>query len=368
APIDGGAPRALVDDVQDADFTPDGGELAVGRPGGRGFRLGLPADRVLYETDGWITHARVSPDGGRVAFLLHPETNDDRGDVVVVERATGKARALTTDWDSAAGLAWDPRGDSLWLTAARVGANSAVHIVGMDRELRMVAQNTERLRLHDIAADRRLAVSVDTWRLRTVVGLPGAPIGAERDRSMSDFSLVADISADGATLLVGEFGDVDAARGAYLRPIEGGAPLRVGVGRPIALSPAGDRVAAILPGETPPLIIHLTASAEHPAMNLGPIASVSSGRWIDEERLVVTAAAAGREPRLWLLTLGTPPPVPLTDEGDFGRCELDGERRRLAFIGREGRLSVIDVGDGATRVLPGSYPGHVVCGWLANPE
>src|SRR5207302_5104860 len=34
APLDGGAPRVLVDDVQEADFTPDGSELCIVRRGG----------------------------------------------------------------------------------------------------------------------------------------------------------------------------------------------------------------------------------------------------------------------------------------------------------------------------------------------
>jgi hypothetical protein len=74
-PLAGGVPRPLADDVQDADFAPEGslaggpsssgdarrasaGSLAVVRAAGHKFRIELP----LVEEPGWITHARVSPD------------------------------------------------------------------------------------------------------------------------------------------------------------------------------------------------------------------------------------------------------------------------------------------------------------------
>ena len=118
-------------------------------------------------------------------------------------------------------------------------------------------------------ADRRVAVTLDAWRLRAMVGIPGAsPTGEsdrqpdrQIDRSLSEFSLVTDLSADGRTLCVGEIGDDQATSGAYLRPVEGGAGLRVGPGVPLALSPGGGRVAVRLPGAAKPLVVYLTTSA-----------------------------------------------------------------------------------------------------------
>ena len=94
--------------------------------------------------------------------------------------------------------------------------------------------------------------------------------GAERDLSMTDFSYAADISADGRTLLVGEFGTVEANNGTYLRPLDG-APLRVGAGLPLALSPDGTRVAVLLPEDKLGVAVYSTASAEQPAVDLGPL-------------------------------------------------------------------------------------------------
>ena len=68
----GGAPREILEDVQWADWSPDGQSLAVVRDLGGKVRLEYPIGKVLYETAGWISHPRVSPEGDVVAFLDHP--------------------------------------------------------------------------------------------------------------------------------------------------------------------------------------------------------------------------------------------------------------------------------------------------------
>ena len=60
APLVGGAPRELADDVQWADWAPDGSSLAVVLRDAGKTRLEYPIGNVLYETAGWISHPRVS--------------------------------------------------------------------------------------------------------------------------------------------------------------------------------------------------------------------------------------------------------------------------------------------------------------------
>src|SRR5262249_54918809 len=92
--IAGGAPRDILDDVQWADWGPDGKNLAVVRDAGAKNRLEYPIGRALYETTGWIAHPRVSPKGDLVAFIDHPLPRDDGGSVAVVDLA-GKKRSLS---------------------------------------------------------------------------------------------------------------------------------------------------------------------------------------------------------------------------------------------------------------------------------
>jgi len=112
APFSGGAPRAVEDHVDFADWSPDGAELAVVRETDRGTELEFPAGQVIYRTVGYISDPRIAPSGDRVAFLDHPLNADNRGSVMVVDRA-GQKKALTGLFLAAEGLAWSPGGDEI---------------------------------------------------------------------------------------------------------------------------------------------------------------------------------------------------------------------------------------------------------------
>ena len=357
APLAGGIPRVLAPEVQDADFAP-GGALAIVRRGPAGFRLELPLGTVLVESAGWLTHARVSPSGTHVAFLEHPHTNDDAGDLKLVEVATRRVRALATGWASIAGVAWDPDGGAVWFTAARDHGQNEVRTVTLDGAQRTVAQTTGRLRIHDLAPDRRAAVTVDTWRLRAMLGERGR---GERDASLSEVSYVTDLAADGSQVLAAELGSAETSRGAYLVPFAGGRALRLGDGFPLAIAPSGRRVAAsLIEGGSPRLVLYATDSGERPTVPAPGF--VAAARAIDDTTLI-----ARSKDQLWRLALDRAP-FALTGAGvtATGELALDPARRRCAFIDPAGRVLVLELATGATTTLPGTFVRHAVCGWLAS--
>ena len=92
-PLEGGAPRPILDDVYEADITRDGKEFAVVRRDRGKQRLEFPIGKVLFETSGWISDVRISPDGTQVAFIDHP-VPDDRGAVALVD-TQGVIKRLT---------------------------------------------------------------------------------------------------------------------------------------------------------------------------------------------------------------------------------------------------------------------------------
>ena len=53
--------------------------LAIVHHGGGQSRLEYPIGKVVYQTPGWISHIRFSPQGNRIAFLDHPFPQDDSG-------------------------------------------------------------------------------------------------------------------------------------------------------------------------------------------------------------------------------------------------------------------------------------------------
>ena len=62
-PLEGGAPREVLEGVREADWSPDGNELAIIRDVGGRDRLEYPIGKVLCEAGGYLSDLRVSPKG-----------------------------------------------------------------------------------------------------------------------------------------------------------------------------------------------------------------------------------------------------------------------------------------------------------------
>jgi serine/threonine protein kinase len=117
ASLSGGAARAVLEDVQSADWLPDGSGLVVAHFADGRYHLEFPVGKSVYQTGGYISDVRVSPDGTLVAFIDHPILGDDRGSVAVVDRE-GKRRTLAPDYSSVQGAAWSRDGREVWFTGA----------------------------------------------------------------------------------------------------------------------------------------------------------------------------------------------------------------------------------------------------------
>jgi dipeptidyl aminopeptidase/acylaminoacyl peptidase len=143
-PIEGGTPRPIVDNVEWADWTPDGSDLAIIRstenPVAGINVLQFSRDKVLYAPErDWLSDVRFSPDGKYLAFAQHVPSGDD-GNVVIVDLA-GKKIAESPDYSSVNGLAWTPdgwdyrrihwrrSGDALIVTAREPGHKSRLYSI-----------------------------------------------------------------------------------------------------------------------------------------------------------------------------------------------------------------------------------------------
>jgi Tol biopolymer transport system component len=124
-PMDGGAPREIQEGVRQADWSPDGSQLAIIREVGGKDRLEYPIGRVLREVSGFMTDVRFSPKADRIAYFEHPRKWDDRGSLNTVD-PTGKNTVISEGYWSARGLAWSPEGDEIFFSASLNGGNYIV--------------------------------------------------------------------------------------------------------------------------------------------------------------------------------------------------------------------------------------------------
>ena len=342
----GGTPRSVADDVQEADFAAPS-VLAVVRPHGRGFAIELPTGTPLVEHDGWISDMRVSPDRSQIAYAEHPQTDDDGGDLVVIDLAGKAKRTLSRGWTSLAGLAWEPASDALVFAGSRTGWSTTLHrvTVGGD-ETAMESPAADRVRLHDVS-ERGTLVTLDHRSQRVIVG--------EHDVTLSAAAYAVDISADGSQVVIGEYGG--AAQGTYLVSSTNGRLLRLSRGFPAAISPSGERVAVNL-AHPQALVAYSTRSGESV-----PIAApdfILRARWLDERTLV-----AAIKDSLWRLSLDAPPQR-IAEGG--GRLALDPARRRCAYVDYAGALHVFEPASNTTRIIARGLTQHSVAGWLAEPD
>jgi len=96
-PLAGGAPREVVEEINWADWSEDGANLAISHGQGGFEQLEFPIGKALYRTSGWIGDPRVSPTNDRIAFLAHPVIGDDKGSVAVID-LEGKLSTLSAGW------------------------------------------------------------------------------------------------------------------------------------------------------------------------------------------------------------------------------------------------------------------------------
>jgi dipeptidyl aminopeptidase/acylaminoacyl peptidase len=173
-PADGGTPREMLEKVRDADWSPDGSQLAIVRRANDKVRLEFPPGRVLYETVGGIASPRFSPKGDRIAFLDYPARGGHWGTVSVVD-LEGHKTVWTPVYEEIEGLLWSPSGQELWYGGE--GERGAIQLLAAapGRKPRLVTGTPGDLA--PLAVDSSGRVLADRLSLRFLIAcaLPGDP-------------------------------------------------------------------------------------------------------------------------------------------------------------------------------------------------
>ena len=370
----GGVPRPIAKDVHEADWSPDGRQLAIARRSERGFQIEYPIGRRIYEGPWWISDLRVSPDGREVAFMEHPFAGDNCGWVKVVD-LQGRAEALTDELYIAWGLAWNPVTGEIWYSGVpkhgEEGRNISVYAVSRGHDPREVFSTLGATFLHDIAPDGTALVAHQTPRRNIVGHLDGEDV--DHDLSWFDWSFPMRLSNDGRTLLFEEQGIANGGTYTfYLRDTRGGPAVRLDEGRGRDLSSDGEHVLAISNDKPERIMLVPTGAGSMREIPVRGVDHFLTARFLPgEKELLILGSCGDEETRIWRVSAEGGEAQLLSEAvgGSWFYLAISPDGHEVVTINASQEPFICSV-DGVTpaRPLPGAEVGDLPVHWPREDE
>jgi hypothetical protein len=370
APISGGTPREVADDITAADWTSDGQRLAVVRTRPGFQQLEFPIGHVLYQTTGGIGTPRISPKGDLLAFVDQPLGASGGVGFVATVDTMGNKKTLTEFWLGLIGaLALSSSGDEILFSAAAYGFTTSLYAVSPSARQRLIAHLSGAFRVLDVASDRRLLMSQNVLS-SALYYLPTSD-SKETDLYWHDFSELSDISQDGKVLLFSEGGD--AARSgedyvAYLRGTDGSPAVRLGAGYPLEISPNG-KWAMVLGSTRAPsqLVLLPTGTGEARSLTRNGIHHQGAAWTPDGKRIVFVGSEPGHRIRYYVQSVDGGPPRAITPENvsfsNFDPVAVSPDGRFVAVTGMDGKIVLYPLDEGTPRAIPKLAEGFAPLRW-----
>jgi Tol biopolymer transport system component len=359
-PLAGGAPRQVLEDAQDADWSPDGKDLAVVREFGGTRRLEYPIGKVLYQTSGWISSPRISADGRWVAFADHPLRGDSLASLAVIG-ADGKKKTLTPLFAPVA-FAWSPRKDEIWCSwGSRL---HSVTLVGRQRE---IMSSPGGWTLADVWKNGHLLFDVRSMRREIVVGGAGSP--RERNLTWLNWSFPTALSQDGKLALFDEQNQgPNGNYPIYLRQTDGSPATLLGQGGSFDLSPDGRwALTASFPAKDELLLLP-TGPGQPRSLGKAGMTYQWAVFFPDGRRVLATANEPGRGPRLFVQDVSGGKPHAISPEGvtALGGQPVSPDGRFTTATGSDGRIAIYSVEPSEPRPITGLAPDELAIRWTAD--
>ena len=364
-PVGGGAARELLDGVHEADWSPDGRQLAIVREEAGKTQIEFPMGTVLYQTTGWVSHMRVSPKGNHIAFLDHPLRGDDMGSVAVVDRSMN-VKVLSTGWMSARGLAWSPNGEEILFTAFKTGVGRSLYAVSPEGAERPILEVPGHMTLMDISRQGAGLMVLENERSRTQFLAAGESL--PRDLTWLDWTIARALSPDGARMLFDETGvGGGSLQSVYMRGTDGSSAVRLGDGTCFDLSPDGQWALAGV-GNSPGRLDLLPCGPGTPRTIPIEGLDLHNAQWFpDGLSICVLGMEPGRGTRLYKVDTITGKHEPFTDEGiSFTDVCVSPDGKVVAAHGPDRKMTLFPVDGGAPKAIPGLLPNDRTVCWSAD--
>jgi eukaryotic-like serine/threonine-protein kinase len=363
----GSAPRIIAENVREAEWAPDGSDLAIVRRADTLEQLEFPIGRVLYTTSGFISSIRFSPDGKNIAFADHPVFADDAGFVSVIDRE-GRRTVLSDRNTSVRGLAWAPQGGEVWFSAGTANENG-VYAVTMSGRRRTIWPTPSFVKLLDVSGDGRVLLGDESSQRRVEALFAGAP--APVDVSVRSGSHSHWIAPGGAMLTLS---DQSTARySAYLRKADA-PPVRLGDGQAFGVSKDG-RWMLSLPVDGGEVLLHPTGAGQSRGLPNPDKLVIDVVAWLpDSRRVVFFGQKPGQVSRGFVQDIDGGPPKPFTTERSGVRAvrwwtlPVSPDGTRVIAAPFDGQASILQLSDGRFTPVPNLGADEVPVQWLDDGD
>ena len=356
-----GASRPWLENVREADWSPDGSTLAAIHVVNGRDQLEYPIGQVRHSTAGYLSDPRVSPDGRQIAFCEHAYPGDDRGWVKVVGVTEG-VRTLSEEYWGVEGLTWSPDGRSVYFAASSSADNYQPIVVEVSggSPPRAAFSNAGDTLVYDVSGTgQMLAVRQD--RFTVIRGLvPGETV--EREFRWLKNTVTGYFSLDGRWLL---FTDLNPSAGAdyavALRGTDGSPVTRLGSGAGLALSPDAKWALAIVPS-TQRLVVYPTGTGNSIPLESGAVPRYDAYWFRDGKRILFCGNEGSRPPRCYEQNIGGGAPKPVTPDG-VEAALLAPDERGLLLRTSAGAFELGVLGSSDTRPAKGFATGDRALAW-----
>ena len=362
-PLAGGSPREIQNDIQEADWSPDGRALAVARLNASSqWEIQYPEGKSLLLEPHVVNALRLSRDGSHIAVAegQYPWWNPS---LALVDLA-GSRKPLSGD--RATGIAWSRTGREVWYTADQPGGATNFEAVDLSGRKRLVYRSAGTLFLEDISTAGDVLAGLLRRQASAMFHAPGA--SRDVDLAWHEESEIADLSPDGRTVLISEPRHGTSGGDFYVRRTDGSPAIRLGDGVATVFSPDAKWVLASSVESSRKLQMVPTGVGESRTI---PLPYDFSQWWFlpDGRRIVVSGILPNGTTRIFTIGLDGKAYRQIAPDGVdtfIGEMPVSPDGRFVAaqsVVPDTVQLQLYPVEGGAPRAVPGFESDDVVIRW-----